>query len=575
MSRIAIRAAGFYSGPGRLNILARRSGLWSAILMTSAVLIGPLAVSWLLVANGVVTSLWVSAALGSAISVVVSHLAGLWWERTHRSSDLLFSDLLLWGWIRRRSMQRRLANAAQLFPAASGAEARNDVHVDAPLALLRQLAADLEASDPYTHGHSRRVARYASLIAKGMDLPQAEVGKIRLAAVLHDIGKLHTPRTILDKPGRLTDDEFAVVKRHPSDGADMIQTLIDDRDLVAIVRHHHERLDGKGYPSGLAAAQIPLGSRIIAVADTFDAITSTRSYRQPRPHKAALDIMESEAGAQLDPDAVSAFRSAYFGRRGLWIPAAALNAAGRLLAGTAAHVADTATIAAGAAAIAATPFIAPMVPGSTSGGNLTLRPVAQVSLSVRSTTSSGDRALTRVGAGVRPTHTDGVQRSHTQPQQPHRVSVTPLPGHRQAVVPTAPHVPAGPVGSGSGRPPGSPGATGGSSGGSPTPPSPVPGGGGGGGRTVTAAGTTVTAGPHGLTAGTTVPLPAPTGVSATASPGGISASGGVAGVSVGVTVKPGLPAVSLPVPLSLPLPPSLSAPPSLPKLPGLPHPLGP
>ena len=433
--------------------------------------------------------------------------------------------------------------------------------VDAPLALLRQLAADLEASDPDTHGHSRRVARYASLIAKGMDLPQTEVRKIRLAAVLHDIGKLHTPRTILDKPGRLSDYEFAVVKRHPSDGADMIQTLIDDRELVAIVLHHHERLDGKGYPGGLAAAQIPLGARIIAVADTFDAITSKRSYRQPRPHKAALDIMESEAGAQLDPDAVRAFRSAYFGRRWLWFPAAALNAAGRLLAGTAAHVADTATIAAGAAAIAATPFIAPMLPGTTSGGKPTLRPMARVSQSVRPTAPIGDRALSRVGAGVRRTHTGGVERSQTQP---HRVSVTPRPGHGQTMVPTAPHVPAAPVGSGSARPPGSPGATGGSSGGSPTPPSPVPGGGAGGGRTVAAAGTTVTAGPHGLTAGITAPVPTPTGVSATVSPGGISASAGAAGSSVEVTVKPGLPTVSLAVPLSPPLP----------TLPGLPHPLG-
>ena len=111
-----------------------------------------------------------------------------------------------------------------------------------------------------------------------------------------------------------------MVRRHPADGADMISTLIDDRDLVAIVRHHHERMDGKGYPARLGDDEIPLGARIIAVADTFDAITSKRSYRQTRPHKAALDIMRNEAGAQLDPDAIRAFRSAYFGRRWLWLP---------------------------------------------------------------------------------------------------------------------------------------------------------------------------------------------------------------------------------------------------------------
>jgi putative nucleotidyltransferase with HDIG domain len=558
MSRIAIRAAGFYSGPGRLNIFGRRSGLWSAVLVTGAVFIGPLAVSWVLVANGVVTSLGVSAALGSAMSIVVSHLAGRWWERTHRSSDLLFSDLLLWGWLRRRAMQRRLANAAQLFPSTSGAEAPSDLHLAEPLALLRRLAADLEATDPYTHGHSRRVARYASLIAKRMDLPPAEVGKIRLAAALHDIGKLHTPRTILDKPGRLTEDEFAVVKRHPSDGADMIETVIEDRELVAIVRHHHERLDGRGYPSGLAADQIPLGARIIAVADTFDAITSKRSYRQSRPHKAALDIMRSEPGAQLDPDAVKAFRSAYFGRRWLWIPAGVVNAAGRLLASTAAHVADTAAITAGAAAIAVMPLITPIAPGTTSGPNATWPPAPNVIPSARSTAPVVVGAVTRVGAGVRQAHKGGVQRGQTQT---HRVSVTPLPGHRPQPVPRAPHAPGAPAASGS-SPPASPGRAGGSSGGSPAPPSTPPDGGAGGGRTVTAAGTTATAGPHGLTATTTVPGAPTSGASATASPSGISASGSAAGSGAGVTLKPGLPQLSLP------------ALPSLPTLPSLAHPLG-
>ncbi|MGH2868129.1 MAG: HD-GYP domain-containing protein, partial [Solirubrobacteraceae bacterium] len=318
------------------------------MLVTGAVLLGPVAISWALAADGVISSIWAAVLLGSATSVVVNQLGGLWWARHRRSADFLFSDLLLWGWLRRRSMQHRLANAARLFPATARGEASSELPLKDPLAFLRQLAADLEATDPYTHGHSRRVARYASLIARGMDLPPAEVRQIRLAAVLHDIGKLHTPRTILDKPGRLTEDEFAVIKCHPDDGADMIQLAIDDPELAAIVRHHHERLDGRGYPNGLAAEQIPLGARIIAVADTFDAISSKRAYLESRPHKTALDIMRGEAGAQLDPDAVRAFRAAYFGHRWLWLPAAALNAAGRLLVGSAAHLADTAAVAAGA-----------------------------------------------------------------------------------------------------------------------------------------------------------------------------------------------------------------------------------
>ena len=137
---------------------------------------------------------------------------------------------------------------------------------------------------------------------------------VRAAALVHDVGKLLIAPELLDKTTRLTDAEFEVIKRHPVDGADMVVGLGND-DLTAIVRHHHERLDGKGYPDGLAGEQIPLGARIIAVADTFDAITSVRAYRSRRDHKTALDILTREQGHQLDPDAVRAFVHCYSGRR--------------------------------------------------------------------------------------------------------------------------------------------------------------------------------------------------------------------------------------------------------------------
>ena len=174
-----------------------RSGLWLAIAVSALVALGPMAVCWALVAQGAVTSLWQSVVLGSVSSVVVGQAAGFWWERKRQSADLLFSDLLLWGWIRRQAMQRRLNNAALLFSGLSHSAAHRELPEGDPLALLRQLAADLEARDPYTHGHSRRVARYASLIAQRMDLAPAAVRQIGLAAALHDIGKLHTPRGIL------------------------------------------------------------------------------------------------------------------------------------------------------------------------------------------------------------------------------------------------------------------------------------------------------------------------------------------------------------------------------------------
>jgi hypothetical protein len=142
----------------------------------------------------------------------------------------------------------------------------------------------------------------------------AEVAKVRMAAAMHDVGKINTPRTILNKPGRLTDAEFEVIKRHPVDGARMVAS-IGDADVTAMVRHHHERLDGRGYPDGLAGEAIPLGARIIAVADTFDAITSSRSYGAARSHKMALDTLRKESGVQLDATAVSAFLGYYSARR--------------------------------------------------------------------------------------------------------------------------------------------------------------------------------------------------------------------------------------------------------------------
>jgi putative nucleotidyltransferase with HDIG domain len=325
-------------------------GLWRAVLVTAVVLFGPFAVAWEL-QETMRASPWLSIALGCALSVVVCQLGGLWWERRREAPDVLFSDLLVWGWFRRRAMKRRLADAVGLFASGASGELKRNPPVEVPIGMLRQLAADLEAADPYTHGHSRRVARYASLIARRLGLSPEEVRTIRRAAALHDIGKLHTPEQILDKPGRLTDSEFAIIKLHPGDGADMIAGLIDDPDLIAIVRHHHERMDGNGYPARLAGDQIPLGARIIAVADTFDAITTKRSYRQSRPHKAALDIMRSEAGTQLDPDAVRAFRSAYYGRRWLWVPAGAINAGTRLLAFGTTRLAGTGAIAAGTLAL--------------------------------------------------------------------------------------------------------------------------------------------------------------------------------------------------------------------------------
>jgi uncharacterized membrane protein YgcG len=236
---------------------------------------------------------------------------------------VLFGELLLWGWVRRWRQERELANATRLLDLVNqdrGAAAVSAPAHEEPLTverreqLLRQLAGALEGQDMYLNGHSRRVARHAAMIAIGMGLSSEEVARVRAAAAVHDVGKLLTPKSVLNKPDRLTDTEFEVIKRHPVDGAEMVAAL-GDVQLTEIVRHHHERLDGGGYPDRLAGETIPLGARIIAVADTFDAITSARPYRDAAPHQKAIDILRNEAGTQLDPDAVRAFLAYYSGSR--------------------------------------------------------------------------------------------------------------------------------------------------------------------------------------------------------------------------------------------------------------------
>jgi putative nucleotidyltransferase with HDIG domain len=183
-----------------------------------------------------------------------------------------------------------------------------------PQPSLRELSAGLEQRVPGTAAHCRRVALYAAAAARELNLPAHEVDQVRRAAAIHDIGKLEMPVGLVTQAGRLSPEEFAIVKRHALAGARIALRLGHD-DLAAIVRHHHERFDGDGYPDGLASEEIPLGARIVAVADTFDAATSTRPYREAMAEREALSLLWSEAGAQLDPKVVAAFCAYYSGPR--------------------------------------------------------------------------------------------------------------------------------------------------------------------------------------------------------------------------------------------------------------------
>lgn len=178
---------------------------------------------------------------------------------------------------------------------------------DLYLATIKSLALAIDAKDQYTHQHIIRVQRYAVAVAEEMGLEGSEMEGVRTGALLHDIGKLGVPEYVLLKPGPLTAEEFEKVKKHPEIGASILDPVEFPWPVLPVVRHHHERWDGSGYPDGLAGEDIPLTARIMAVADVYDAVTSTRSYRRAWSHERAVELIRSEAGSHFDPKVVDAF----------------------------------------------------------------------------------------------------------------------------------------------------------------------------------------------------------------------------------------------------------------------------
>jgi HD-GYP domain-containing protein (c-di-GMP phosphodiesterase class II) len=178
---------------------------------------------------------------------------------------------------------------------------------DATLETFAALGAAVEAKDRYTAGHGLRVTLVSILIGQELGLDQRELDVLRHAATFHDVGKIAVPDDVLHKPGRLTDSEFEAMKVHPAEGARICSKLQVLRPAVPLIRSHHERMDGRGYPDNLVGEQIPLGARIIAVADTWDAITSDRPYREGQPAFVALEEIRRCTGAQFDQRVVRAF----------------------------------------------------------------------------------------------------------------------------------------------------------------------------------------------------------------------------------------------------------------------------
>lgn len=174
---------------------------------------------------------------------------------------------------------------------------------------IKSIANALDAKDQYTHGHSMRVTLYSLALAKALNLDDELLEEIETAGLLHDIGKLAIPEKILLKPGKLTDEEFKIIKTHPELGKNLVDGIEKLKLISTWLKYHHERYDGKGYPEGLIGEKIPISSRIIALADTYDAMTSTRSYRRALSHQEAIDEIKRCSGTQFDPKLAELFVS--------------------------------------------------------------------------------------------------------------------------------------------------------------------------------------------------------------------------------------------------------------------------
>ena len=186
-------------------------------------------------------------------------------------------------------------------------EETNEKLEQAYLESVQTLRYKVEAKDTYTRGHSDRVSEFSVLIGKKLGLPEEQLKILRIGGLFLDIGKIGIPDSILQKEAKLTDDEYSEIKNHPSIGAHILGAASIFKDIIPIVKHHHERYDGRGYPSGLAGEDIPYLARITAVADTFDAMTSKRSYRDALDLQYVKDEFERCKGTQFDPQIAKVF----------------------------------------------------------------------------------------------------------------------------------------------------------------------------------------------------------------------------------------------------------------------------
>lgn len=245
-----------------------------------------------------------SAGLLSVSQVIITtgtiwHLS--WW--LYHIFLLVATVLMFWGLVRQYSTGSSIGTAVRgLFTLDPGERIEAGISPS-----VRALVVATETRDPYTAGHSYRVAVFALRLGEALNLPPDQLRALAQGAIVHDVGKIEVPDRVLNKPGRLDPEERAVIERHPVTGYELCKRLGFMPEEMAVIRSHHERWDGQGYPDRLQGKQIPLVGRIMAVADVYDALTSTRSYRQAWSHDAAMSLLQEEAGRQFDPTVVLAW----------------------------------------------------------------------------------------------------------------------------------------------------------------------------------------------------------------------------------------------------------------------------
>lgn len=261
---------------------------------------------------------WVAIALALAIAAAllfasgIARPIGILAARTHEIAQGNYAQRV------ELKTHNEIGELAQNFNAMSAsietaiAQLRKAAHENHLLFInsVRMLAAAIDAKDPYTRGHSERVARYSIAIGKNLSLPEKEMRDLRISALLHDVGKIGIDDRILRKPGALSDEEFEVMKQHPAKGAAIMSGVAQLIDIIPGMKYHHEKWSGGGYPDNLEGEHIPMQARIVAIADTFDAMTTNRPYQKAMELNYVVDKIKSFAGTRFDPRVVDAFVNA-------------------------------------------------------------------------------------------------------------------------------------------------------------------------------------------------------------------------------------------------------------------------